>query len=577
MSLAITIGGVSKTSFFYQPGGSDFSFSLPAGARGSASLAFYALDAATGYRPAIDDAITVADGATTVFEGIIDDVEEEALAPDLDTGVLTKVTASDWNALADRVWFDGTLAAGVSLRSALTTILASSGLGALGVTLSAANMGTGLPNGPALTSDITCDGPAADAFNKLQQFTGYIWRVITGKVLTMFEPAFISCGYSLSDSDNTATGVYDAVRWSKGRSSNYINRVRVVAGPSGPGELLTQTWTGDGVIPSFSIEGLNVPSSNVWPGSVNVAGVWYPIFPVGSGFADVIEWDWETDGGTLTFKGTFLAFSVGLITLTYTPLYPFTVEVENAIEVAARGPYTGRVLAPDVLTYAEAVAYGAALVRTTATTPKVVTVKTGKGLAYPGQSVALAFAARGLAGTFLITAVDVDSADDGSLEYTLTCVDGSELNESWLDYYRDGPTSSGGGAIVVTGGGGTGSTTIVTSPAFLGGSRATAVAANPAAWMPVPNYMPFVASQSTSLRLRAYVFARSAGISVTVRLYDITAAAAVSGSTSAPITSVVATEVTASIAVIAGHAYRLEVLNGTNGEGVYGIGSLEGI
>jgi hypothetical protein len=576
MSLAVVVGGVDKTAFFYAPGGEDFHFSLPPGANGSATLAFFDLSAA-GYRPAIDDTISVTDGATTVFEGVIDDIIESAFAEELDTGIKTTVTASDWNKLPTRVWYTGTIAAGTSLRTALSTIITGAGLDTLGVTLSVANMGTGLPNGPALTSDVAFDGHALDAFNKLQQLTGYIWRIVPGKVMTMYEPGFISCGYSLSDADTTASGVYGAVGYTKSRASNYVNRVRVLAGPNGPGAPITQTWVGNGVITTFAITGLNVPSSNVWPGVVVIGGVTYAIYPVGTGGANDIEWDYATNGGTLHFKGTSVSVAVGNISLTYTPLYPFTVTAQNAGEIAARGPYEQRVTAPEVLGYAEALAVGTAFLRTTATTPRVVTVHTGKGLAYPGQSVALSFTARVIAGTFLITDVEIHSVEDGSLEYVLTCVDGSELNESWLDYYRDGPTGSGSGAIVVTGGGGSGSTTIVTSPAFLGGSRATAIAANPAAWSPVPNYMPFVASQSTSLRLRAYVFTRSASITVTVRLYDITAAAAVAGSTSAPVTSTTAVEVTATVAVIAGHAYRLEVLSGTNGEGVYGIGSLEGI
>jgi hypothetical protein len=55
----------------------------------------------------------------------------------------------------------------------------------------------------------------------------------------------------------------------------------------------------------------------------------------------------------------------------------------------------------------------------------------------------------------------------------------------------------------------------------------------------------------------------------------VTAAAA--AVTSAPDTSTTLTEVTATVAVVAGHRYRLEIAAGTSGAGIFGLGQLEGL
>lgn len=573
MSLTLTIGGVDKTAFWYLPSEpGQLAASIMSGSRGPIRLVVYDLDGASGYRPTLDQEVSVTDGAATIA-GVIDDVEEEPMS-DLDTGVKTIVSASDFHSFPDRVYIQASYNAGTSLRTVAADILAVSGLDDLGVTLSAAAFGT-LPNGPLMVATTTFDSRVTDAFNKLQALTGYIWRISATKELLWREPAWEDCGYSLSDADTTP-GVLGTVKVKQSRRTNYTNRVRLTAGPSGAGEPIAHTWNGDGVTTVFALAGENVPASNAWPGVIVVDGTSYPLFPVGSGFADVIEWDYATNDGTVSFLGAFASVATGAtnIVLTYTPMYPFVVEVEDAADIAARGPYVDVLKAPDILIYAEAIAAAAAALRIRLTAPRTVTVKTDKGIAYPGQAIALSFAERAVNTTCLITAVDVENLEDGRLAYTLTCVDSAELGESWLDFFRGGDSSgsSGGGTVVVPGGG-VGSTTIVTAPIYLGGSRSTPVDPNPAAWTRVPNAMPFVCKESMTLLLRAFVAARTG--SVTVRVFDETAAAA--ALTSAPVSSATFTEVTGSMAAVDGHTYWLEVLNGVAGSPVFGIGQLEGI
>jgi hypothetical protein len=581
VSFQLLIGGVDKTDRWLLPGDrGEFDATLMAGERGTFHVTLYDLDGATGYRAAIDQTITLKQGGVVKLAGIIDDYVEDAFT-ELDTGLKTALTASDWHAYLDRVEFIGTIPAGTSLRTAAQQILTDSGLAAAPflITLDAGAMGTGLPDGPLLTTDTTFDGSGKAGFDKLRALTSYIYRVDAALVLFFQEPGFVSCGYSLSDADTAIDGVVGTVSYHQSRATNYYNRVRVVAGPSGTGDAIVTTWPGNGVDTVFAIRGRDVPASSVWPGVINVDGVDWPLHgPGGAPGGNGIEWDYTVDDGTLSFLGTSAALALGatLIALTYVPQFPFTVLVADAGQIAAHGPYTSpRVLVPEVLTYVEAVAIGNAVIRQRITTPKVATVRTGKGMAYPGQSIALSFVQRNLTGTFLITAVDLQSIEEDQIEFTLTCVDSAELPETWLDFYGGtGSSATAGGIVASTGGS---STTIITGPILLGGARNVFAAPSPADWTPVPNWVPFVCATSTSLRLRAYAAAREAGISVEVRLYDMTTPAAVPGSTSAPITATVFTAFTATVAVLAGRTYRLEVRNSSAGHGVSAIGVLEGL
>jgi hypothetical protein len=354
----------------------------------------------------------------------------------------------------------------------------------------------------------------------------------------------------------------------------------VVAGPAGPGEPIAHVWTGDGVTVVFSLLDVDIHASNVWPGVVNVDGVNYPLWGPGEApGGDGIEWDWSLNDGTLSFLGTSAAIATAAttITLTYTPLYPFTVTRTDTGDVATRGPFTSSFTQAEILSYAEAVAYGDAIIRSRKTPSyKEVTVTTSSGPAYPGESIALSFAARVVNGVYMITAVDAFNDDDGSLRYTLTCVSGTEVGATWLDFWK-GATSGGGsgsGAIVVTGG--TTSTITYSSPIHLGGSHSNAKDPNPAAWVDVAEGIPFVADAAATLQLRVYAWARSG--TVTVRLYDVTATAAVAGSTSAGIAAnsfAASTPFIATIATVAGHEYRLQVLNSVGGAAVFAFGSLK--
>lgn len=439
MALSLTIAGVSRTSKFMLPGTTgDVSATLIAGGRGSMRLNVRDILGASGYRPAIDDSLVLADGATTIFSGRIDAVEEVALTS-LDTGVVTKITASDWAAVADQVTFTNSYPIGTTLKAVLTDIAAA--LSAFGVTLDAAQA-----TGPSASTVLNYDrATCTDALNNLQALTGFVWRIDGNKKLRAIAAGTVACGYSLADGTSN-TGVIGTVSWKRARATNYLNKATVQAGPTQPIEK-TETVTGTGSATTFPLTYSPMPNAAtdfiLCRGYVSEPGVNWPIgrFGVDTG----LQWYYDFSTNSLV-RATALGLGV-VATFQYQVQFPIVVSVSNSTEVAAHGVYEQLFQAPDIQDIAEATALATALVRRAITTPQTVKVQTNKGIAFPGQTVPLSFAERVISGTFMIVQVDISSDVDGTLLYMLTCVSGSELADSWLDYYRSqgssGASSSG--------------------------------------------------------------------------------------------------------------------------------------
>jgi hypothetical protein len=104
-------------------------------------------------------------------------------------------------------------------------------------------------------------------------------------------------------------------------------------------------------------------------------------------------------------------------------------------------------------------------------------------------------------------------------------------------------------------------------------SRQFSIEPSPAAWLPFADYVPFVAATTFAGRVRADCYARRPGVSVQVRLFNVT-----DGTVAAlgpVITSTTPITVAVDVAIVAGKTYRPEVLASVDGEGAFAIGSLE--
>jgi hypothetical protein len=230
MAITITINGVDQTAKVQSSlleGGRKLSSSRTAGSPRVLNLYTYdKTGGAGGYRPAIDQTVVVADGATTVFSGVITDIREGALSDastGFDKGILCAVTCIDQNGLTLRDTYTKTYADGTTVKQVLQDLIANP-LSTRGITLDGTQA-----NGAALTGFKFIDAYIDDILNSLTTITGWPWDITPAGVLSMIAPASVSCGFSLTDGGGNLFG---GVTVQQGRSENYANRVTVVAGPA---------------------------------------------------------------------------------------------------------------------------------------------------------------------------------------------------------------------------------------------------------------------------------------------------------------------------------------------------------
>lgn len=439
MSLSLTIASVDRTSKFFLPDSRGaFNGSIIPGAKGRLRIDVYDLIGATGYRPAINDTLTLADGGTTIFGGIVDDLEEMPVMGvadgKVDVGVHTKITASDWWAYFDRVTYTKSYPAGTTLKSILQDLVTNV-LGTFGITLDAAQV-----TGPTLSQafEVVSQTPIA-IVSKLTTLTGYIGIVLPSKAFRMTAPASESCGFALGDA---LTGTVGQVTAKRSRNANYANRIKLTCGDTST-KVVTETYTAVGGDTQFvTVYPATLDYQGIWPNELFVNGVglgpvdWRP-----NGAAGLLpgnHWYWDAVNHKLVVdNAAYTPIAGDVITITYNIQYPFEVtytdpSITNPADIVERD-----VADTSIFDYNAGVAMAQSLVRQRIANPRQITVRETVGIAYPGMSIVLTYAERVVSGTHLITALDFQNREDGSIEYTLTAVPGSELNGSWLDFWKD--------------------------------------------------------------------------------------------------------------------------------------------
>lgn len=452
MAFTLTIGGVNRTTKLVYNG--RIRYSNVAGQRGRFELAVLDLLGATAYRPAPDDTVKFEDGATTLFEGrILGTRESPAQSAELDyTTTETVISGSDQTAYLDQPRVKLDIAAGVSLKTALTSIR-DNWLTGYGITIDAA-----MASGPTLPAIVADKITAAEAIALLSKITGWIRRLTGGKVLSMFSPGSVAAPYNLSDAGGDVMGI---VEWSKDRK-DYWNQILVRCGNQGGKVFHEQTWVATAGQTAFV---LDYPMADIAAyGYVDVdttgLGTGYVANPLNAlgahgTFTVSVATDAFTGDPVYTLTTTS-ARSVGhLVRFKYDRTSPFTVYARDAGQIASKGLYELLVDRADIDDKTQAQALADGLLRYyLASTSKVVQVTTRKaGVPYPGQSLTLSFAARDVSGTFMVIGVEFHDDVDRTLVCTLTCVEGTEATPTWLDFFRDleGGGASSAGTVAVSG------------------------------------------------------------------------------------------------------------------------------
>ena len=187
MAVTVTIEGVTQTTL--QPG-----WNINATANGLDSFSGTILSLDASNRPAVDDVIVITEpdypgtGTMRIFGGVITSVTELGFGGvGASTGILTRITAQDFNQLATRRTVYGsrpaeTLAA--RLTWLVATYLTSLGGGLADVTLSASQA-----PGPTLAAHDYNYDVLTKVFDDLTaESSGYLWNIDYSQVLLMALP-----------------------------------------------------------------------------------------------------------------------------------------------------------------------------------------------------------------------------------------------------------------------------------------------------------------------------------------------------------------------------------------------------
>ncbi len=391
------------------------------------------------------------DGTTPLFGGVVYSRRYERVG----TGnYRVHVSCVDYHYYLDKSYVTLDFGASVTIDDALIEIVSQLDA-SLGFTVDASQL-----TGPTIAA-YSFQGTATEAIADLAaRADNWMRQVSPGKAIKIFEPGTDAAPFSITNAAPHCRALSQ-----RDSDREPATRVELLCGPSGQATA-THTWTADGVTTVFSLAGENVPAASVWPGVVVVDGVSYPMHlpgeaPGGNG----IEWDYETNDGTLSFLGTAASLVAGTepIALTYTQQFPFRVVASSGAtpELTAQ-PRSY----PSIVTYARAVEQAAADLAQVNQDPTQIDVQSLDVGWLPGQSLTVNISSPPINTSFVLNTVTVTLEHDQWWVYDFSASETEVFQGAALDLWRetfnvgDGGAASVAGVVVAGAGGlsGTGTT-----------------------------------------------------------------------------------------------------------------------
>lgn len=510
-----------------------------------------------------------ADGITALFGGVI---LQRAFTgrTQADESFTAALEVGDWFTYADWCYTSATYAAAVSLRTVLADLVAEH-LAQYGITLDPAQV-----DGPSLEPFTWANKRVSDGLRELSDRSGYVVRISAAKRLRMFQPMTEAAPFAMTEAQ---TNCHD-ITWRDSDRQPY-NAVTLLCGPNGLAQIAEEKHYGDGArrrwplnAPFFQIIGALITGTDATgndPGGMNVG-----IFG-----EDDIPWTVDLATNEVVQRGDQPIRLAGeYFLIWYNAACPFTVR-----EATGETPVVEYAEArPDVLSIPVGHEIAGKLLAGFQAAPREASIVTDVDGLEPGQALTVDLPViRQIAGAFLVTSVglaivlDTDRGDR-FWQYNVSAIESALYQGSYLDDWRKmtGLGSSGSSSAPGAGGGGGsggGGAAAPASPIYLGGSRQFSLEPAPAAWLPVPDFVPFLAVADFAGRVRADVYARRAGVTAQARLFNVT-----DGTPAAlgpVVTSTAPVSIVFDVSIVAGKAYRLEAIAGAAGEGVFTIGTLE--
>lgn len=442
--LAIRIDGTDRTAHVRtSETRRTVKLSLALGSQWQATLPVFDVEAATGYRPAMDDSLEIwHDVPGTLFNGQITAIQEGPLDLESDQGVLSVVTARAATPILEQIEdVIVTFPAGETRKQILTDLV-DDYLADFGITLD-----PGITVGDTLP-ELVFDGvtPAA-VLNKLAELTGEVWRLTPDLVLEMFLIGAKIAPFSLGEA-NAGSVTVDSTR------SRFVNRVLLRAGPLAQ-LVKDDVIVADGVADAWVMRYTPISDG---AGFIISRGVVHEDDGVTPFDATLSEpgggGTYEFDPVTNTLTRTTGVPAAGtVITFTSTVQFPISVTVEDAPSIAAHGLWSKRFTDTTVTDIDTAEATAAGLLATGLVQPRVVKLMTIEGFVLPGTTIDLAFPKRLITGEHVVTNTEVADFEAPLIEYTYTLQSGGRAQGKFSDTVRsklDGGTTGGGSAAGLT-------------------------------------------------------------------------------------------------------------------------------
>jgi hypothetical protein len=444
MAIIVQIDSVDHTDDVDRPPGCEsFRVTMALGSTWECSLATADNNSTiAAYRAALDDNLAILTAPTTAgFFGRISSVRDAPKAG-TGTGTRTEVTARAFASRVDQIVVNETFAAGETFEDVVTE-LHTNYLNGLGITLDT------LATGPTLEAQTYVDVTLRQVLNHISSITGYIWRIIplysTFGQLQFFAPGTKTAPYSLTAANGYSVG---PITWEQSREQ-YFNTVTVRYGTATVvNKTDTFTGTAAGGEVNFDLTYpalLNAGGEVISQGYVTEAGAFLPV--------NGAVWTFDAANNRIVRVSDLGTGTVA--TFNYSVQFPQTVTVSDSGEIASHGTYAIVIDEPDIFDLDAATEAAAGYLRRGIVAPMRVSITTRQqALVFPGDTITLTFANRGISGDHLITAVEyTDIALDQSLEYRLTCVSGDEPNTLWRDLVRESLTGGGGASSGFVSGG----------------------------------------------------------------------------------------------------------------------------
>lgn len=411
-------------------------------AKGDDVLTFSVPSSDGGYRPAVGAECRMTIDGDLVFGGEVSRVYESGWRGLGVVPIYSRVTATSFKQLANRIVFTETLVAG-SLESMATTIAAA--LGELGVIIDPAQA-----TGPSLEEVSEPNAPANEVLDLLQEMTGgaWVWEIDASRVLRFFEAAANTCPFDVTTANRNAIG---DVTVERRRENWYANRVTVNGGEGYWQNILGETHFGDGAKTTFEMNAPMFYYENDYTATLGYM-VGLSITVVRSGGTtiehanDQLDAQWTFNRGpeySLTqVSGAVLGGTEYILIGShaesgYSASFPMILVADDTAAQEADGIREVVIDRPDLFDRAAIQAFADSELARRSGGITEVTYETAQLGAKPGQTQTITIAERGLDDTFTITQVNTANNVGNSVRRIITAVQGTNVMVDWRQGYRD--------------------------------------------------------------------------------------------------------------------------------------------